>query len=724
MVTVTQTTGVGEGLAGLLVAAPEVDADLVATAWSWLEVAGEDGSATGELDDALAVAAILADLHLDTESLCAALLHAPVARGAISRGRLRKTFGTVVARLVDGVVRMDTIRDSLAPPGADGGDREKHTESLRKMLMAMVDDVRVVLVKLAARVRAMRVLRDRPHDERIWVAQETRDIFAPLANRLGIWQIKWELEDLAFRYLQPATYKELAKALAERRVDRERYLVEVVETLDAELLRQGLVVEVSSRPKHLYSIWKKMQRKGVGLDEIFDTRAVRILVDELASCYAALGVVHGLWQHIPREFDDYIANPKQNDYRSLHTAVIGPSGRTLEVQIRTFEMHQHAELGVAAHWRYKEAGSADQALERKVEWLRQLLEWKDEFASSEEFAEHFRVDDTDDRVYVFTPQGRIIDMPAGATPLDFAYHVHTDVGHRCRGARIDGKLVPLTTRLQTGQQVEILTTKQPSPGRDWLNQHLGYLQTSRARSKVRHWFRSQDHDKNIVAGRAVLDRELKRLAVADLGHEKLAQQLKFSRPEELYAALGFGDITTAQVAGAVAVLVDRVAPRTPAPARRSKTPADAGQSVRIHGLGDLLTQMARCCTPTPGDPLIGFITQGRGVTVHRRDCANVLRLPEEKQARLIEVHWSGAAEADLSATLRVRAYDRTGLLRDITTVLGNEEINVLAINSASDKRQHTAEIEVRLETHGIEELSRVIARIGELANVIEVERSA
>ncbi|HEY5720528.1 MAG TPA: bifunctional (p)ppGpp synthetase/guanosine-3',5'-bis(diphosphate) 3'-pyrophosphohydrolase, partial [Gammaproteobacteria bacterium] len=603
---------------------------------------------------------------------------------------------------------------------------EGHTESLRKMLMAMVDDVRVVLVKLAVRVQSMRGLRDRPEEERRWVAQETRDIFAPLANRLGIWQIKWELEDLAFRYLDPDTYKELARSLAERRVDRERYLASVVETLDRELRQHGVVAEVSSRPKHLYSIWRKMQRKGVGLDEIFDARAVRILVDEPAACYAVLGVVHGLWQHIPREFDDYIANPKQNDYRSLHTAVVGPGGRTLEVQIRTFAMHQHAELGIAAHWRYKEGGGGDQALERKVHWLRQLLEWKDEFRSSEEFTEHFRIDDTDDRVYVFTPQGRIIDLPNGATPLDFAYHVHTDIGHRCRGARVEGKLVQLTHRLQTGQQVEILTTKQPAPSRDWLNQHLGYLQTTRARSKVRAWFRAQDHDKNIAAGRAIVDRELKRLAVSDLGHERIAQQMKFARPDELYAALGFGDVTTAQLAGAVGALVERVA-RRPVPAAtapRKSRPAGGGQSIQIHGIGDMLTQMARCCAPAPGDPVIGFITLGRGVTVHRRDCANILRLPDEKLARLIEVQWGGELEAQLTASVRIRAYDRTGLLRDITAVLGNEGINVLAINSVSDRRRHQAEVEVRLETHGIEELSRVIARIGELANVIEVERSA
>jgi GTP pyrophosphokinase len=724
MVSLSTRGQAGEGLAGLLVMAPDCDAEQVAAAWHHLEQSALD---TGEDDDlraALDVAHILADLHLDTDSLCAALLHAPVARGTLPLEKVHKSFGRHIATLVDGVVRMDTIRDYAVAEG-DAEAHARHTESLRKMLMAMVDDVRVVLVKLAARLQAMRGLRDRPEAERRHVAEETRDIFAPLANRLGIWQIKWELEDLAFRYLEPGTYQELARGLAERRVDREDYLETVTATLQQELHAQGLVAEVSSRSKHLYSIWKKMQRKGVGLDEIFDTRAVRILVEEVAGCYAALGVVHGLWQHIPREFDDYIANPKQNGYRSLHTAVVGPEGRTLEVQIRTFEMHQRAELGIAAHWRYKEGGHEDQALERKIHWLRQLLEWKDEFAGSEEFAEHFRVDDTDDRVYVFTPQGRILDLASGATALDFAYHVHTDVGHRCRGAKVDGKIVPLTTALQTGQQVEVLTTKQPAPSRDWLNQHLGYLKTTRARSKVRHWFRAQDHDKNVAAGRAVLDRELKRLGAAEIGHERLAQQMKFSRPEELYAALGFGDLTTAQVAGAVGALLDKVAPATPSQGeRRRSSGTDSGvPEVRIHGVGDLLTQLARCCTPAVGDPCIGFITRGRGVTVHRRDCPNMLRLDETKRDRLIEVHWGVDEETgELPATINVHAYDRTGLLRDITTVLGNEGVNVVSINSSSDKRTHTATIGIRVEATGIEQLSRVMARIGELTNVLEVAR--
>ena len=726
MVSLNTRAEAGEGLAGLLVMAPDCDAEQVAAAWHHLEQGALD---TGEDDDlraALDVAHILADLHLDTDSLCAALLHAPVARGTLPLEKVHKAFGRHIATLVDGVVRMDTIRDYAVAEG-DAEAHARHTESLRKMLMAMVDDVRVVLVKLAARLQAMRGLRDRPEAERRHVAEETRDIFAPLANRLGIWQIKWELEDLAFRYLEPGTYQELARALAERRVDREDYLATVTTTLQQELHAQGLVAEVSSRSKHLYSIWKKMQRKGVGLDEIFDTRAVRILVEEVAGCYAALGVVHGLWQHIPREFDDYIANPKQNGYRSLHTAVVGPEGRTLEVQIRTFEMHQRAELGIAAHWRYKEGGHEDQALERKIHWLRQLLEWKDEFAGSEEFAEHFRVDDTDDRVYVFTPQGRILDLASGATALDFAYHVHTDVGHRCRGAKVDGKIVPLTTALQTGQQVEVLTTKQPAPSRDWLNQHLGYLKTTRARSKVRHWFRTQDHDKNVAAGRAVLDRELKRLGAAEIGHERLAQQMKFSRPEELYAALGFGDLTTAQVAGAVGALLDKVAPATPPHGERRRSPGrDTGTpEVRIHGVGDLLTQLARCCTPAVGDPCIGFITRGRGVTVHRRDCPNMLRLDETKRDRLIEVHWGVDEETgELPATINVHAYDRTGLLRDITTVLGNEGVNVVSINSSSDKRTHTATIGIRVEATGIEQLSRVMARIGELTNVLEVARDS
>ncbi|MDX1593777.1 MAG: GTP diphosphokinase [Gammaproteobacteria bacterium] len=708
-------------LSVLLETAPECDGERVAGAWRMLD---RTGAADVDRREALAVTRILSGLHLDSESLCAVLLHAAVARGELALDAVRESLGADVAGLVEGVVRMDTIRDHVAGE-ADAESHARQTESLRKMLMAMVEDVRVVLVKLAVRLQAMRGLRDRPEAERRQVAEETRDIFAPLANRLGIWQLKWELEDLAFRYLEPETYQQLARALAERRVDRERYLDEVTGILERELRGHGLAVDVSSRSKHLYSIWRKMQRKGVGLEEIFDARAIRILVDEVAGCYAALGVVHGLWKHIPREFDDYIANPKPNGYRSLHTAVIGPEGRTLEVQIRTFEMHRKAELGIAAHWRYKEGGRQDQALERKVHWLRQLLEWKDEFAGSEEFAEHFRIDDTDDRVYVFTPQGRIIDLARGATPLDFAYHVHTDVGHRCRGAKVDGKIVPLTTELRTGQQVEVLTTKQPAPSRDWLNRHLGYLKTTRARSKVRHWFRTQDHDKNVAAGRAVLDRELKRLGASEIGHERLAQQMRFERPEELYAALGFGDLTTAQVAGAVGALLDKALPRAkPLGERRRRHAARSGEpALRIHGVGDLLTQIARCCAPVPGDPCIGFITRGRGVTVHRSDCPNILRLDESKRDRLIEVHWSGEeADAELPATISVHAYDRTGLLRDITAVFGNEGVNVVSIHSESDRGTHTATIQIRVEAEGIEQLSRVISRIGALTNVLDVAR--
>ena len=698
--------------------------EIVDRARRFVDALPQRPSSSDAVDEGRAIAAIVETLGLAPDLVAAVHIY-PLVRAKLCDINLLNTSDlSSLSRLVQELLELG--RFSLPRDWQPGeGLAKQQSESLRKMLLAIVDDVRLVIVRIAEQLYRLRRAKNAPKEQQQALAIETREVYAALANRLGVWQFKWELEDLSFRYLEPERYREIANALQEKRGEREDFIEEIKSVLQDELEKLGISAEISGRPKHIYSIWRKMQRKGVGLDEIFDTRAVRILVEEVAGCYAALGVAHGLWQHIPREFDDYIANPKQNDYRSLHTAVIGPEGRTLEVQIRTFEMHQHAELGIAAHWQYKEGGHQDQALERKVHWLRQLLEWKDEFAGSEEFAEHFRVDDTDDRVYVFTPQGRIIDLANGATPLDFAYHIHTDVGHRCRGAKIDGKIVTLTTTLQTGQQVEILTTKQPAPSRDWLNRHLGYLKTSRARSKVRHWFRTQDHGKNIVAGRAVLDRELKRLAATDIGHERLAQQMKYARPEELYAALGFGDLTTAQVAGAVGVLLDKAKPAVkPGAERRRTQQAKSGSaSVRIHGVGDLLTQIARCCAPAVGDPCIGFITRGRGVTIHRRDCPNILRLDEARRARLIEVHWgTEEGEAEMSATISVHAYDRTGLLRDITTVLGNEGVNVVGLNSTSDRRSHTATFQIRVEAVDLEQLSQVMARIGELTNVLDVAR--
>lgn len=687
--------------------------------------------ATGEdqrvgIGHALAVAGIVADLNLDRHSLAAALLYGAVADGGTGLDEVRDRFGDTVARLVDGVRRMDSIREHQQASGADPSAHGQ-AESLRRMLLAMVEDVRVVLIKLAVRLHNMRLLKDLADDpERRAAARETLDIFAPLANRLSVWQLKWELEDLSFRYLEPHTYRLLARRLAERRVDRERYLRRAVTALQRELAANGIMAEVSSRPKHLFSIWRKMQRKGVDFDQVFDVRAVRILVAEVRDCYAALGVVHGIWQHIAREFDDYIANPKQNLYRSLHTAVVGPEGRTLEVQIRTHEMHQHAEFGVAAHWRYKEGVGEDAGFERRINWMRQLLEWKEEVADATELLDHFKSESAEDRVYVFTPQGRVVDLPVGATPLDFAYRIHTDVGHRCRGAKVNGRIVPLSYKLASGEQVEILTTKQGKPGRDWLNPHLGYLTTARARSKVRRWFAEQDHEKNLATGRAVLERELHRLGISAPDYGRLAERFHLSKVDELLVAIGRGDVSTTQIVNALSELHSVPADK-PASRPASRRPQKAGSTgdVRIEGVGDLLTQMAKCCKPLPNDPIVGYITRGRGVTIHRATCANVLRMTGEHRARLIAVEWASEASAEHSrypVDIQIRAFDRAGLLRDITSLLANEKINVVALNTVTDRREHMAHMTVRVEINGLDQLDRVLAKLAELPNVVDVKR--
>ncbi|MFV1974112.1 MAG: bifunctional (p)ppGpp synthetase/guanosine-3',5'-bis(diphosphate) 3'-pyrophosphohydrolase, partial [Thiohalobacterales bacterium] len=494
------------------------------------------------------------------------------------------------------------------------GQDHAQAESLRKLLLAMAADVRVVLIKLADRLHNLRTLRHLDPERQRRIAAETLDIYAPLANRLGIWQIKWELEDLALRYLEPAAYQELAGQLDEKRVGREAYIGEVIELLNAELDTAGIQAKVSGRPKHIYSIYRKMQHKQVDFAQIFDMRAVRVIVNEEKDCYAALGIVHGLWRHIPKEFDDYIANPKENRYRSLHTAVIGPESRTLEVQIRTEEMHRHAEFGVAAHWRYKEGGSSESDYEEKIAWLRQLLEWHDEERSASDFVDRFRSEAFQDRVYVLTPQGRIIDLPRGATPLDFAYAVHSEVGHRCRGAKVNGRIVPLTYPLNNGEQVEVLTTKQGAPSRDWLNAHLGYLHTSRAKSRVRAWFKQQDFEHNVAAGRSILDRELHRLGITGLAVDKLSDRFKHRQVDDFLAAIGRGDINTGQLASAINELVpgqDKV-PRSRGRSARKK-PARIPGGVSISGVGNLMTTMGRCCHPVPHDPIVGYITRGRGV---------------------------------------------------------------------------------------------------------------
>jgi GTP pyrophosphokinase len=715
---------------------PEAEQILLTKAAAWaINAHQEQQRASGEPyhSHVFAVADILNDLHLDYETLAAAMLHDVVEDTEVTLDDIRENFGPAIARMVDGVTKMDRIGE-FQQEAAAGTEDQEQSENLRKLLLAMAEDVRVVLIKLADRLHNMRTLQHlRPESQRR-IARETMDIYAPLANRLGIWQVKWELEDLALSYLEPQAYRELVRLLSESREDREDYIASVIKILNTELAKAGIKAKVTGRPKHINSIYRKMQRKRLDFDQIFDMRAVRIIVQEEKDCYAALGIVHGLWRHIPKEFDDYIANPKENLYRSLHTAVVGPESRNLEIQIRTEEMHRHAELGVAAHWRYKEGGSADAGYEEKIAWLRQLLEWKDEERSANDFVDRFKSEAFQERVYVLTPQGRIIDLPQGATPLDFAYAVHTEVGHRCRGAKVNGRIVPLTHALRNGEQVEVLTARQGGPSRDWMNTHLGYLKTSRARSRVRSWFRHQEFENNASAGRAILDRELNRVGITKLTTDKLAERFKFKQVDDFLAAIGHGDVTAGQLARAANELLPRqdelvVQPRRTT--RKELTTTDSG--FKVYGVGNLLTTTARCCNnlltttarcckPVPNDPIVGYITRGRGVTIHRQDCGNVLRLQGEDRDRLIEVEWGTAGEDGYQVDIAIEAYDRSGLLRDITAELANEKINLVGVNTLTDKQDGMARMSLALEIADISQLSRVLAKIAQLPNVVEARR--
>ena len=680
--------------------------------------------ASGEpyLTHCLAVAEVVDHLSLDAESVAAALLHDVVEDTDITLEQLSEEFGASLAGLVNGVTKMGHIGEMRGPYSDKAASDSQHSESVRKLLLAMAEDVRVVLIKLADRLHNMRTLRHLDETRQRRIARETLEIYAPLANRLGIWQIKWELEDLALRYLDPEAYHRIASLLDGRRIDRERHIELVKQQLREAFEQTGVEAEVTGRPKHIYSIWRKMRRKNVDFHEIFDVQAVRVLVEHPADCYVVLGIVHGLWHHVQHEFDDYIANPKANNYRSLHTAVIGPEGKPVEVQIRTRDMHRHAELGIAAHWRYKEGGRYDAGFEQKITWLRQLLEWKEEEPSADEFVDRFKSESVEERVYVLTPQGNVVDMPAGATALDFAYHIHTDVGHRCRGAKVNGRIVPLSYELSTGQQVEVLTARQAAPSRDWLNPHLGYLKTSRARAKARHWFKQQDRDINIAAGRHAFERELHRMGLSDVNLEQVAEKLNFSDVDGLMAALGRGDMQSGQVVSAVLGLRESEEHDTLAvPSRRVRRVQEA-KDFSILGVGNLLTNAARCCRPVPNDAIVGYITRGRGVTIHRQDCANVLRLKDEDRDRLIDVEWGARPDRVFPVDIQLQAYDRPGLLRDVSGLLANDRVNVMGVNTVTDRNDMIARMELHIEVTDIGQLSRILSRIGQLPNIIEVKR--
>jgi len=678
---------------------------------------------TGEpaIEHALGVAASLAALRLDGATRAAGLLFAVPEYAGNAGERLEAQFGAGVATLVAGVWKLNRLRvvtRGLAAQGAKEADRQPQAEVLRKMLLAMVEDIRVVLIRLASRTRTLRFLARAPDESRVPVARETLDIYAPLANRLGVWQLKWELEDLSFRFLEPALYKRIAQMLDERRAEREGFIAQAIDALARALAAAGVRAEVSGRPKHIYSIYSKMQAKGLDFGELHDVRALRVLVDEVKDCYAALGVVHDLWQPIPKEFDDYISRPKANDYRSLHTAVVGPDGRALEVQIRTHEMHRHAELGVAAHWRYKEGRSArGDPFDEKIAWLRQVLAWRDEVVDAADWVEQSKRAALDQTVYVLTPQGRVIDLPRGATPIDFAYALHTDLGHRCRGAKVDGVMVPLDTVLENGQRVDIVAAKAGGPSRDWLTQPR-YLASSRARHKVRQWFNAEELARTVAAGRQVVEREIQRERGARANLEELARGLGFDKPDDLFAAVGREEVGTRALQIALRGPQEPEAPAEAVVAKKSK--AGGGGGILFVGVDRLMTQLARCCKPVPPDPIIGFVTRGRGISVHRRDCASLGHLLARQPERMIEAQWGARGDQVYPVEIAVQAHDRQGLLRDVSEVLSKERINVTAVNTLT--RNHVANMAFTVEVADLDHLKRALAQIGEVGGVMSARR--
>jgi GTP pyrophosphokinase len=611
--------------------------------------------------------------------------------------------------------------------GTPLGATERSAEGLRRLLLALVKDVRVVLVDLAWQLVLMRRLEEgSPGAEAL--ARETMMIHAPLANRLGIWQLKWELEDLAFRHLDPAQYRRIAELVAEHRTEREQFIVNFMDKLSAALEDAGIRAEVKGRPKHIYSIWKKMQRKGLDFHQLFDVRAVRVLVDDLPTCYSALGLVHTLWQPIPGEFDDYITAPKGNSYQSLHTAVANRDGKAVEIQIRTHEMNEHAELGVAAHWRYKEGGPNDPAFDAKIAIMRQLLDTSDDELDDQSLLDSFRSVTSEDRVYALTPRGQVVDLSAGSTVLDFAYQVHTEVGHRCRGAKINGRIVPLTHAVATGDRVEILTGKHPSPSRDWLNPKLGYINGARARSKVRQWFKRESRDDNLRAGKEALEAEARRMSAELNGMEPVLKRLKIKSLDDLYVAIGNGDLTTGQVFNAVArTRAAEIAPQAEdlvsrAPQRQRSGQAAARDDIVIEGVGNLMTTMARCCHPVPGDPVVGYVTRGRGVTIHREDCRQVVHWQAENSPRLLQVRWGAKPGTSYGVQLMIRAYDRRDLIRDISTVLSTADVQVTDISSKLDETVDEVTIRLKVRVRDYEQLSELLSRLGSVHNVIEARR--
>ena len=659
---------------------------------------------------------VLGDLRADPEVYAAYILHTLQQCGIALDAAAVVRVAPHVRDLIEGQQAAEKVWTLYAARHGAGS-----AEGLRRLLLAIIRDLRVVFILLARQLARMRLSASAPPDKQRALAQLTVDIHAPLANRLGIWQLKWELEDLAFRYLHADTYRRIARLLDERREDRERFIAVAMGTLRRALAEAGIAADIAGRPKHIYSIWKKMQRKSGDFSTLYDIRALRLLVNDVAACYAALGVVHTLWPPVPSEFDDYIARPKGNHYQSLHTAVVGPEGKTLEVQIRSFDMHAHAEQGVAAHWRYKEGGNADQGFERKVAWMRQLLEAKEDSEDDAGLLAGFKTDILEDRVYLLTPQGQVMDLPRGATVLDFAYHVHTDVGHRCHGAKVNGRIVPLTFQPVSGDRIEIITGKTLEPRRDWMSAQHGFLTTHRAQQKVRAWFRHADLSANLSAGRAILDKELKRLALSNVDLDTLPQKFQHKTLEDFLVALALGEVTTGQVAS---TLHETHAPEPAPQLQVPRAPKRDKDAVTIEGVGNLLTTLARCCQPLPGDAIAGYITRGKGVSIHRADCAAFARLRARDAARAIEVEWGGARAQAYEIDLLVRGYDRKWLHKDVTNVIAAANVHLLAVNTRVDADSGLATMNFAVRVADFEQLSVLLARLSGVPNVIEARRLA
>ena len=672
---------------------------------------------------------ILAELNLDKDSLCAAFLIPLIERDHLTLEWLEEQVSKQILLLCKGVLQMDAIKTLQQSQTSQVASNQ--VDNIRKMLLAMVEDVRAVVIKLAERVCNLRLIKNGSEEERVLAAKETANIYAPLANRLGIGQLKWELEDISFRYLHPDVYKDIAKKLDEKRLDREQYMVDFVDSLQQQIEQMQVKGHVYGRPKHIFSIWKKMQKKSLDFEQLFDVRAVRIIVDRLQDCYAALGAVHTTWKHLPSEFDDYVATPKPNGYQSIHTVVLGPQGKAIEVQIRTEQMHQDAELGVAAHWRYKEGSASGKTsgFDEKINWLRKILQWQEDVSESGEVLDEIRSQVFEDRIYAFTPNGDVIDLPAGSTPLDFAYYIHSNVGHCCIGAKVFGRIVPFTYQLNTGDQVEILTSKKPSPSRDWLNPNLGYIHSSRARAKVAHYFKLLDRDKHIEHGKELLDAEIAKHSIENPDLIGAAERFNVNSQEDLYSAVGSGNARLQQVINFLLQVHEKSIPKTELDPQSlisqptsQKSKSFDKDSVIVSGVGNLLTHMAKCCQPVPGDDITGFITQGRGISVHRRDCDQLLHLLSQQPERELEVQWGDSSSKAYLASVQILASDRQGLLRDISTIISNERVLIVGMDSQVDKKKQSSRMTINLEITNSDMLNRIMNKIALIDDVLDVKR--